>query len=355
MNESIAEMPFLKNVGFVVTYRCQVECPHCIIRAGPHRKTRMRLSDALQWIDQIATYRNGHIKVLSLTGGEPFYDMTLLGRISEYAAEKGLFVSAVTNAFWAVTPQEAIAVLRSVPAIGMLAISTDIYHQQSISFSRVKNAIQAVQHIGMPYNIAVCTENTNDSGYQRILADLYAVTKPETVVTAVTFPAGRAMEKIAELNYHLSDTPPISACAAGSSPIIFPSGKVLACIGPVIDLKNEHPLLLGDLRKNSLDEILNTAECNSVLHTIRVWGPKRLIELAGEAGLGKFLPQKYVEGSMCQACYMLMANHQIVGFLRELSRDDAFVEKVAYARAYYLQEGEMAMLCHRGVRAKGVL
>jgi len=32
-----AETAFCENIGFLMTYRCQVACPHCIIRAGPHR------------------------------------------------------------------------------------------------------------------------------------------------------------------------------------------------------------------------------------------------------------------------------------------------------------------------------
>jgi organic radical activating enzyme len=339
------EMPFLRNVGFVMTYRCQVACPHCIIRAGPHRKERMRLADALKWIEQVAAYRGGYIKGLSLTGGEPFFDMALLRRISARAAETGLIVSAVTNAFWASTAKEAVAALRSVPAISMLAISTDVYHQQAISFERVKNAILAARELEIPYNIAVCTEDTGDPEYKRILADLDTVTEPETVVTAITFPAGRALDEIAELKYRMTDTPPVSACAAGSSPIVFPSGKVLACIGPVIDLPTEHPLFLGNLRDSTLETILDAAECNSILHAIRVWGPKKLIGLASAAGLSRHLPGRYVEGGMCHACYSLMASPQITEFLRVLSQDVEFVEKVAYARAYYLKETQMVSLC----------
>jgi MoaA/NifB/PqqE/SkfB family radical SAM enzyme len=72
MDESPFEMPFLRNIGFLMTYRCQVACPHCIIKAGPHRRGKMRLADALKWIEQVAAYRSGYIKALALTGGSLF-------------------------------------------------------------------------------------------------------------------------------------------------------------------------------------------------------------------------------------------------------------------------------------------
>ncbi len=73
--DKFVEMPFLTNIGFVMTYRCQVACKHCIIEAGPDRKEEMLLRHAFDWIKQIASFRNGHIKGLSLTGGEPFFNI----------------------------------------------------------------------------------------------------------------------------------------------------------------------------------------------------------------------------------------------------------------------------------------
>ncbi|MFM7448310.1 MAG: hypothetical protein ACKO24_06915 [Leptolyngbyaceae cyanobacterium] len=84
-------------------------------------------------------------------------------------------------------------------------------------------------------------------------------TSTDTVLTAITFPAGRALKSADLLNYQTTDTPPISACAAGSSPIIFPDGRVIACIGPVIDLASSHPLVLGNLRNEPLSTILDRA------------------------------------------------------------------------------------------------
>jgi MoaA/NifB/PqqE/SkfB family radical SAM enzyme len=353
MPEVLAEMPFLKNIGVLMTYRCQVACPHCIIEAGPHRKEEILLEEAIDWTQQVASYRNGHIKVLSLTGGEPFINEGNLRAISDYGESCGLLVSVVTNAFWAKSEDRAVQTLKTLPAIKMLAISCDTYHQATIPFNNVKNAILAAKTCELAYNISVCTQNTEDPAYKQLLQELLELTDSETINTAITFPAGRAVKALEISRYKMSKNPPPSACSAGSSPIIFPDGKVVACIGPVISLSGDHPLLLGDLRKSKLEEILNEADGNAVLHAIRVWGPSKLISLIKETELRKALPDVYIDGSVCNACYALMANPHIAGFLRNLNEERAFAEKVAYARSYYLKEVSIQLLDggqRRGVR-----
>jgi hypothetical protein len=164
----------------------------------------------------------------------------------------------------------------------------------------------------------------------------------DNINTAVTFPAGRALKRIGNPKYQTTEAPPISACSAGSSPIIFPDGRVIACIGPVIDLLSSHPLVLGNLRENSLCEILDKAELNPILHAIRIWGPQKLISIIKEAGLSQHLPERYIKDSVCNACYHLMSSDKVIEFLAKLAEDSEFVQKVAYARVYYLKETTMA-------------
>lgn len=167
----------------------------------------------------------------------------------------------------------------------------------------------------------------------------------DKIKTSVTLPVGRALKRSKYFKYRTSPEPTISACSTGSTPIIFPDGKVIACIGPVIDLPQSHPLFLGNLRKHSLSEILDKAETNLILHAIRVWGPKKLISLIKEHGQNALLPKEYIAESICDACYKLMSNEKIVDLLNTLSKDERFKQKVAYARIYYLNETKMAELC----------
>jgi MoaA/NifB/PqqE/SkfB family radical SAM enzyme len=341
MAERFVELPFLRNVGLMMTYKCQVTCPHCIVQAGPHRQEEMPVPDACEWIRQIAAYRNGYIKVVALTGGEPFYNLDNLKAISDYLAASGLLTSVVTNAFWASSRGKALRILRELPAIKILSISTDIYHQVSIPLAWVKNAVAAAEACDIAYSVSVCTENEEDLKYQAIVKELLEFTSRELILTAIALPVGRALKKLNKGKYPTTEAVPISACATGSSPVIFPDGRVIGCIGPVIDLASPHPLVLGNLRETSLSEIFESAQSNTILHALRAWGPKKLISLIRYAGLGRHLPDSYIKDSVCDACYNLMANEQIVEFLNEVAADTEFQRKTAYARAYYLQEPEM--------------
>ena len=337
-----SELTFLRNIGIVMTYRCQVACPHCIIEAGPHRREEVSLDEAFSWIEQIANYRNGHVRVLSLTGGEPFYNVDNLGKISSFAKAHGLLVTVVTNAFWAQSKGEAVRILKELPAIRIFAFSTDVYHQESIPIERIENAVYAAKECNVPYYIHVCTENKDDAEYKKTMDRLQEFTGIDDINTAVTFPVGRALKKLGTLNYQTSEEPPMSACSSSGSPILFPDGRVIACIGPVIDLLSSHPLALGNLREDSLDEILDRAERNPILHAIRVWGPKKLISIIREAGLDQHLSERYVKDSVCNACYDLMSNGRIVEFLAQLAEDPEFKQMVAYARVHYMNETRMA-------------
>lgn len=108
-----------------------------------------------------------------------------------------------------------------------------------------------------------------------------------------------------------------------------------------MDLTNDHPLVLGNLHRQTLEEILDGAEENVILHAIRLWGPKKIIGLLEAAGLGHCLPDHYIKHSVCHACYELMAQPAIVDYLKQLSDDSEFKEMVAYGRVYYLNEVEM--------------
>jgi len=341
MDEIPFELPFMSNIGLVMTYKCQIACPHCIIEAGPHRSEEVSIDDAFKWIQQIAEYKNGRIKVLALTGGEPFYDVNKLKSVSDFAESCGLLVSVVTNAFWASTEEEAIKVLRRVPAIKMISFSTDQYHQKFISIERIRNAVIAAQKCDIPYYISVTTENKSNDEYRQIIEVLNDFVEKDKIVTATTLPVGRALKNLGSLRYETSEDPPVYSCPSSNFPVIFPNGKVTACIGPIIDLPSDHPLLLGDLNKNSLSDILNRAEINPILQAIRVWGPRKLVFMIREQGPKEHLPQCYEKDSICITCYKLMSDKKIVEFLVQASIDFEFIRKVAYARVYYLHETEM--------------
>lgn len=342
--QKVGDPPFLRNVGLFLTYHCQASCAHCIVRAGPERHEEVTLEDAHNWIRQIASYRNHYVYVLSLTGGEPFSNIKLLRQVMEFAAECKLYVSVVTNGFWGTNRETAKRLLQSLPEICFLSISTDVYHQKYVPFEHVKNAIWATQECGIPYYVSIVTDNKSSADYQRVNSEILELTAAKNIRTGITFPVGRAAQMTSQLRYRLSAEPPKEACQAASSPCIFPDGRVYGCIGPLIGLRSEHPLLLGNAHETSLADILDRSETNVILHALRLWGPNRLISLLQQAGLDQHLPAEYIEASVCNACYNLLSDAVVREWLSHLEQDADFRRKVAYGRLYYLNETGMLEL-----------
>jgi MoaA/NifB/PqqE/SkfB family radical SAM enzyme len=341
IEQDVRDPPFLRNVGLLLTYHCQASCSHCILRAGPDRHEEVSIEDARNWIRQIAAYRNGYVYVLSLTGGEPFSNLKLLRAVMEIATENKLYISVVTNGFWATEKDRAKQLLRSLPNICFLSISTDIYHQKFVPFENVKNAIWAAQECGIPFYVSVTTGNMADPDYQRIHTELLKIAIPENICTGITFPVGRAADIKDELGYSRSSEPCPEVCQASSSPCIFPDGRVYGCIGPLFELKEQQPLYLGNLREHLVAEIFDRSETNAILHALRLWGPASFLSWLRDAGMGDHLPTAFVSGSVCQACHTILSVPAVREWLHQLEQNPEFRRKVAYGRLYHLKETGM--------------
>lgn len=168
---------------------------------------------------------------------------------------------------------------------------------------------------------------------------------------SITFPVGRAGTRQKNFDYETTSTPCPATCTMSSSPVIFPDGAVFACIGPVLTLKHNHPLRLGNLSEEPLETILDRAESNRLLHAIRIWGPGTLLSELESKGYTEPISDNYIEQSVCDACFKLMSNQKTVENLLEIKKDLEFTEKVAYGRVYFLNEDRMA----RRIIADGIL
>ena len=340
--EQETEPVFCQNLGFLMTYRCQVACPHCIIGAGPHRTEEMSEADILAWIEQAARVGRGRIKCICLTGGEPFCDLERLRQVSLFILAHGRVPTVVTNAFWAVSPEVAIATLESLPALRVISISTDAHHLACIPMERVENALHAVMKLNLHYNVAVCTEDESESRHVWLLERLSRLIPRDRIRVTITSPAGRAGSWADNSRFPISGERPRAACAGAHTPVVFPDGRVIACIGPIIDIAGEHPLMLGNLHDQPLEQILEKAEMNPVLHILRVWGPGKLCEILEDQGMGGRLPQRFIKDSLCNLCYTILNDVALCDALRSLAGDTGLMQKIAWGREFYLQETAMS-------------
>ena len=307
----------------------------------------MTVEDAQDWMRQAAAYRNGYIRSVVLTGGEPFFNQALLGSLLDCASSCGLVPAVVTNAFWASSPGQAVKVLKKLPQIRMLSISSDAYHQKAIPLKNVRNAVSAAKELGVSHNLAVCFEDETNPEFLRLKGDLEQIVEDRLIRLSSVFPAGRARKTLKLDRQIFRDEPAPGPCLGAEFPTAFPDGRVIGCMALLTELPPGHPLNLGSLREKSLAQILDGAETNVALHLLRVWGPRLLAELLTDAGFKDRLPQKYISHGYCDLCYALLDDNELTAGLARLTDDRELAEQTAHARQQYLKEEEMIRLLSR--------
>ena len=303
----------------------------------------MELEEALDWIRQVSSYRNKYILSLGLTGGEPFYDLDRLEEISTHARRLGLFVTTVTNAFWAPTRTRAIEVLKRMKGIQMISLSTDAHHLKLIPMENIMNAAWAARETGHLYDLAICTDSKTDPSFLDLMEALRASgEEEERIKITVTAPVGRAQNLLGHLNFPTESEPARGGCVLASSPMVFPNGKVIGCTGAFVALPPSHPMVLGDLRQESLETILDRSESNPYVQAMRLWGPYGLSVILREHGFGNLLPGEYIKDCPCDACFKLFTDRRVVKALDAIMCDDEMLKLIACGRAVYLDEPALA-------------
>jgi len=127
-------------VAWNLTRRCNLECAHCYIAAGPHESATSELetSECLRIVDELLAVNPAAMLILS--GGEPLlrHDLT---EIAAYASERGAMVVVGTNG--TLLTDERIAALKAAGVRG-IAVSIDSlrpsYHD---NFRHGKGSLEA--------------------------------------------------------------------------------------------------------------------------------------------------------------------------------------------------------------------
>ena len=197
----------------------------------------------------------------------------LLGLI-RYATRAGLNTEVVTNGFWAETLPVAKEKLSSLRELGLdvLNLSLDDFHQEYIPVSSVRNAYNAAKDLGIKTVIMTTTAKNSKitaDTIPELLHDenIQVLGRPKIrdpsallIETPIT-PVGRGAN-ITELDYTLITEVKCSEALRDIG--IGPDGDVYPCCGPLAN-----KITLGNINESSLKEMLEKAERNPVIESIR--------------------------------------------------------------------------------------
>ncbi len=273
----------LTGLHFLLTYQCTFECEHCFAWGSPDQNGVMKLGDIRRFLLQAK--ETGSITSIYFEGGEPcLYYATLLRGVW-MAARMGFTVGVVSNAFWAVSPQDARAALRPFRnKLNNISVSSDLYHYDELLSRQSRYASAAAEAFG----IAVGT---------------ISVARPEE--TNVEKVSGQLPERLSGVMYRGRAVQELSARAAK-----FPWEQFTECphenlrdpgrvhLDPFGNLHLCQGLVIGNLCVQPLNLICAAydPEAHPIAGPLLAGGPAELVRQYN-------LPHEEAYADACHLCY----------------------------------------------------
>ena len=142
----------LTGLHVLLTYECNLECDHCFVWSSPRQRGTMTWAGLQEILGQATAL--GTIEWIYFEGGEPFLYHAILRRGVARASALGFRVGIVSNAYWAITREDAIEWLREFAgSVQDLSLSLDSHHGGEEQERKVENARQAARDLGIPSEV----------------------------------------------------------------------------------------------------------------------------------------------------------------------------------------------------------
>jgi hypothetical protein len=147
----------LDGIHFLLTYTCNFECDHCFLYCSPWSRGTFTIGQVTRVLDEAANI--GTVEWIFYEGGEPllFYPLLLEG--VRRAADRGFKVGVVTNAYGALSEEDAELWLRPLAEAGLsyLSVSNDQYHYGEEVTNPAATAYHVAQRLGIDVS-PICIE-----------------------------------------------------------------------------------------------------------------------------------------------------------------------------------------------------
>ncbi len=142
-------IPSLTGIHFLITYGCSAECDHCFIWGSPRRQSGMTVEQVEEFLDEVVSL--GTVTGVCAEGGESFTRYDVVVHFLGAATRRGLNASALTNASWVESREQARARVTEMMAAGLksLGISTDEWHRRTVPAEKVDLLLEVCKEVGL--------------------------------------------------------------------------------------------------------------------------------------------------------------------------------------------------------------
>lgn len=277
----------LTGIHFILTYECNFECDHCFLYSSPKSQGTFTISQVVKVLDE--AQKIGTVEWIFYEGGEPFLYFPLLNESIKRASLKGFKVGVVTNAYGAISEQDAELWLKPLAESGLsfINISNDSFHYGEEAVNPATIASSVAGDLGIETS-TICIEPP-----KTLQPSSSAEEKGHPVVGGGAMFRGRAVEKLTK---NLPFRPWEELCECPYEDLISPSrvhidsyGNVQICQG----------ISMGNMWRTPLSELVFKYRSNDhpICAPLLRGGPA---ELAKELGV---VPETgYIDE--CHFCYL---------------------------------------------------
>ncbi len=147
----------LTGVHFLLTYTCNLECDHCFLYCSPWSRGTFTIGQVTRVLDEAV--KIGTVEWIFFEGGEPLLFYPLLLESIRRASARGFKVGVVTNAYGAVSEEDAELMLKPLANAGLtyLSVSNDPYHYGEDAQNPAATAHRVAQRLGIDTS-PICIE-----------------------------------------------------------------------------------------------------------------------------------------------------------------------------------------------------
>ena len=278
----------LTGIHFLLTYACNFECDHCFLHCSPRSRGTFTIRQITAILKE--AQKMGTVEWVFFEGGEPFLFYPLLLESIKRASAMHFKAGVVTNAYGAVSPEDAELWLRPLVDAGLtsISISNDTFHYGEEAENPAATAYTVAAELDLDA-ASICIEPP-----KIVSPSADAEGKGQPVVGGGAKFRGRAAEKLTaglpvrpwrelrECPYEDLDLP--------SRVHVDSYGNVMVCQG----------ISIGNMWKTNLSAIVETyrSSAHPVCGPLLRGGPAALAQASG------FRPDKgYVDE--CHFCYAI--------------------------------------------------
>lgn len=281
-----------RGVGYAPSWHCDGNCRHCFVPV----RSRQRDNFCKKVEDAVFKCRFREMGYVCITGGEPFLHERRLERLIGRIGQKGLNATIVTNGLWFKDKKEQRRLIERLQLKGLkgLGLSFDAYHTPCITRKLSRSLINCCLEHGIQVGIKGTGTSSKKKIEELVVETREVVGDVEMKLYNLSDTEGRFREK------DLVNNELLDGCGSALSPLVTPTGDVLACCSSWMLKMHNDVLCLGNVLDTPLDEILERASRSYVLLAIIAIGPRGVAELVNHEVLDR------KENDNCEACVLML-------------------------------------------------